>query len=142
MKRLINTSIFYMFISLFSGVFYREFTKINEFIGVTALSYTHVHGFMLGMFAFLMLILFDKQFNITSSKRFNSFYYFYNIGLIGMIIMMYVRGIVQVLGSDLSKALDASISGVAGLTHILFSIGLVKLLYLIKSQIKKESTIA
>lgn len=142
MKRLINTSIFYMFIALTSGVFYREFTKFNDFTGVTSLSFTHVHAFMLGVFMFLILILFDKQFDITSSKRFNSFYYVYNIGLIGMITMLYVRGIVQVLGSDISSALNASISGVAGITHILLGIGVIQILFLIKNHIKKESPVA
>ncbi len=142
MKKLINTSIFYMFIALASGVFYREFTKFNDFTGVTSLSFTYVHAFMLGMFVFLILILFDKQFNITLNKRFNGFYYVYNIGLIGMITMLYVRGIVQVLGVNISNVLNASISGVVGITHILLGIGVMQILFLIKSQIKKESPIA
>ncbi len=141
MKRLINTSIFYMFIALASGVFYREFTKFNDFTGVTSLSFTHVHAFMLGMFVFLILILFDKQFDITSNKKFNSFYYIYNIGLIGMITTLYVRGIVQVLEINTSSALNASISGVAGITHILLGIGVIQILFLLKNQILKNQKI-
>jgi len=56
--------------------------------------------------------------------------------------MLYVRGIVQVLGVNISNALNASISGVAGITHILLGIGVMQILFLIKSQIKKESPIA
>jgi len=138
MKKLINTSIFYSILALCSGVFYREFTKFNDFVGVTTLSFTHVHAFMLGMFMFLVLILFNKQFDITSNKGFNSFYYIYNLGLIGMIIMLYTRGIAQVLNVDLSSALNASISGISGIAHILLGIGVVQILFIIKKQIKIE----
>ena len=138
MKRLINTSIFYMFIALISGVFYREFTKFNGFEGITTLSFTHVHAFVLGMFMFLILILFDKNFNITSNKKFNGFYFTYNIGLIGLITTLYVRGITQVLEMNLSSALNASISGLAGITHILLGIGVILLLFIIKGQIKEN----
>ena len=42
--------------------------------------------------------------------------------------MLAVRGILQVLGTPLSSSINAAISGVAGIGHILLGTGLVLLL--------------
>ena len=42
--------------------------------------------------------------------------------------MLVVRGITQVLAIDISKGFSASISGVAGIGHILIAIGFISLL--------------
>ena len=52
---------------------------------------------------------------------------FYNVGLGSMVIMLYVRGIIQVLLIDTNKMMNASISGFAGIAHIIFTIGIVYL---------------
>ena len=41
--------------------------------------------------------------------------------------MLVVRGITQVLAINISKGLNASISGVAGIWHILIAIGFISL---------------
>ena len=48
MKKYINIAFAYAIAALISGVFYREFTKINAFTGKTSLAFTHVHLFALG----------------------------------------------------------------------------------------------
>ena len=50
------------------GVFYREFTKLNAFTGKTTLSVVHTHYFLLGMVAFLLLLLLEKNFSFTGAE--------------------------------------------------------------------------
>ena len=52
----------------------------------------------------------------------------YHIGLNLTVVMLVVRGILQVLGSPLSSGMDASISGISGIGHILLGISLILLL--------------
>lgn len=58
----------------------------------------------------------------------------YNIGLIVTSIMLVARGLSQVLGLSLSRSLDLSISGIAGLGHILLGIGIICLITALKKQ--------
>ena len=43
MKKLFNLSFFYLILGLALGVFFREFTKFNNFTGITKLSSAHTH---------------------------------------------------------------------------------------------------
>ena len=52
-----------------------------------------------------------------------------------MAVMMLVRGVTQVLGLSLSSALNASISGIAGIGHILTGVGIVLLLISLKKTV-------
>ena len=56
----------------------------------------------------------------------------YNIGVPLTAVMLVVRGIAQVLNVSLSSAANASISGIAGIGHILTGVGLVLLLISLK----------
>lgn len=49
MKRYINYSIVHAVLALVDGVFYREFTKINDYAAWTTLSVVHTHYFILGI---------------------------------------------------------------------------------------------
>lgn len=137
MKKLINTSFIYAIFAMIGGVFYREFTKFNGFVGKTTLSVVHTHLFILGMIFFLVVLLLAKQYkNLIDNKRFKTFYYVYNSGLILSTIMFTVRGILQVLGNDISKGLNASISGMAGIGHILLAVGIIIFFTILKQQEK------
>lgn len=131
-KKFINTSFFYAILAMVGGVFFREFTKYNNFVGVTALGKLHVHLFVLGMVFFLLVAILEKEFKISSDKRINKFFVIYNVGLIGMVVMLLVRGITQVNGMVLSTAMNASISGIAGLMHIVLAIGIVIFFMILK----------
>lgn len=111
-----------------AGVFYREFTKFNGYEGTTALSAVHTHFFVLGMFLFLIVILFSiqKQ-SLCGNKWFKRFFVLYNISLPFMTGMMVIRGILQVLQVPLTKASNAMISGFAGIAHILITVSFVML---------------
>lgn len=138
MKKMINTSFFYAIAALVGGVFYREFTKFQGFTGKTTLSVVHTHLFLLGMCFFLLVTLLMKQFAIREDKRFSLFYGIYNGGIAVTTVAFLWRGVLQVNGTVLSKAMDASISGVAGIGHVLISVGLVLFFLMLKKSLVKE----
>lgn len=125
MKRYINYSIVYAVLAMVSGVFYREFTKLNGYTDWTTLAVVHTHYFILGMMFFLILDLISLNINFKSNRA----VLFYNIGLNLMAIMLVVRGIVQVL--DLN-VVSAVISGIVGIGHIILGISLILILLDIK----------
>ena len=130
-KRCANLSLTYGVIAMAFGVFYREFTKFSGFTGRTNLSFLHTHYFMLGMFFFLLLMLAEKAFSFSTPKT-RRVLAAYQAGLNITGLGFLLRGLTQVWGTDLSRALDASISGVAGIGHILTGVSLVLLLLQIR----------
>ena len=62
MKKLYNSAFIYLLIGALSGVFFREFTKINNYTGKTTLSVVHTHFLVLGFLFFLILTLNKYQF--------------------------------------------------------------------------------
>ena len=81
---------------------------------------------------FLIVALFSAQLELENSKMFRVFMWIYNIGLPITALMMVVRGITQVLNISLSAAADASISGIAGIGHLLTGVGIILLLVSLK----------
>lgn len=132
-KRCANLSLTYGVIAMAFGVFYREFTKFSGFTGRTSLSFLHTHYFMLGMFFFLLLMLAEKAFSFSTPKT-GRVLAAYQAGLNITGLGFLLRGLTQVWGTDLSSALDASISGVAGIGHILTGVSLVLLLLQIRKR--------
>lgn len=137
MKKYIDIAFIYAIAALISGVFYREFTKINDFSGKTSLAFTHVHLFALGTLLFLIVGIFAIITDVSEKKSFKRFMTIYNLGLPFVVAMMYLRGVLQVLEVELSKGASAAISGMAGLSHILMTVGFILLfISLRKSQVK------
>lgn len=134
MKRYMNAAFLYAVLAMAGGVFYREFTKFNGFSGRTALGVVHTHYFMLGMVFFLLLLLLEKNFSFTGAKT-GRILAVYHAGLNLTAVMFVVRGITQVLGTPLSSGMDAAISGMAGIGHILLGVDLVLLLLQIKRSV-------
>ncbi len=128
MKKYLNLSLGYAVAALAAGVFYREFTKWNQFSGTTALGKLHGHLLLLGTVIFLLVALFSQTLPLKDLRLFRTFLITYNIGLPLSAVMLLVRGVPQVLGLSLSRAVDASISGIAGIGHILTGLGLICLL--------------
>lgn len=136
MKKYLNLSLIYAVAAMAGGVFYREFTKWNGFVGVTTLGKLHTHLFMLGMIVFMIVAMFAQHNEVEKQKTFRVFLYLYNVGLPLTAIMMLVRGITQVLNIALTTVADAAISGVAGIGHILIGTGLILLLVSLKKSAK------
>ena len=132
MKKYLNYSLSYGVMGLVCGVYFREFTKIMGFIGITTLSKAHPHFLILGTMLFLIVALFSDRLDLEKDKTFALFMRIYNIGLPLTVLMMLIRGTLQVLGTPLSKCLDASISGIAGIGHILLGVGFILLIVSLK----------
>lgn len=137
MKRYMNAALLYAIFAMVGGVFYREFTKFQGFTGKTTLSVVHTHYFLLGMVFFLMLLLLEKDFSFTGAKTGRAVLV-YHIGLNLTSVMFVLRGIVQVLGTQLSSGMNAAISGIAGIGHILLGISLVLLLIQVKRGVSAQ----
>lgn len=131
-KRYANLALIYAAAAMAFGVFYREFAKFSGFSGETRLSVMHTHYFLLGMIFFLILLLIEKSFGFSSEKHVGKLIITYNIGLNITGIGLFIRGLTQILAEDISKGLDASISGVSGIGHIIMGVSLILLLLKIK----------
>lgn len=134
MKRYMNAALLYAVLAMIGGVFYREFTKFNGFTAKTTLSVVHTHYFLLGMVFFLLLLLLEKNFSFTGTKT-GRVLVAYHIGLNLTAVMFVVRGMVQVLAPALSAGMNAAISGIAGIGHILLGVSVVLLLVQIKRSV-------
>lgn len=134
MKRYMNMALLYAVLAMVGGVFYREFTRFNDFTDKTTLGVVHTHYFLLGMVFFLLLLLLEKNFSFTGAKT-GRILAVYHIGLNLTAAMLVVRGVSQVLGDTLSVGMSAAISGVAGIGHILLGISLVFLLVQIRHSV-------
>lgn len=138
MKRYMNTALVYAVLAMAGGVFYREFTKFVGFTGETTLSVVHTHYFMLGMALFLLLLLLEKSFSFTTART-GRVLIAYHVGLNLTAVMFLVRGVTQALGTALSSGMDAAISGVAGIGHILLGVSLVLLLLQVKRALPSKA---
>ena len=132
MKKYLNYSLSYGVMGLVCGVYFREFTKIMGFTGITTLSKAHPHFLILGTMLFLIVALFSDRLDLEKDKTFALFMRIYNIGLPLAVLIMLIRGTLQVLGTPLSKGLNASISGIAGIGHILLGVGFILLIVSLK----------
>lgn len=133
-EKYLKVSFLYAILAMVGGVFYREFTKFNGFNGKTTLSIVHTHYFILGMFMFLILLLIEKNFNISDDKLIKKTV-FYQIGLNITVLAFLMRGICQTLEMNIPKGFDASISAVAGIGHILIGMSLILILIDIRKKI-------
>ncbi|MCI8417127.1 MAG: DUF2871 domain-containing protein [Lachnospiraceae bacterium] len=133
-KHYANMALVYAVAAMVFGVFYREFTKFSHFTGVTNLSVMHTHYFLLGMFFFLVLLLTEKLFSFSGQNT-GKILVVYHLGLNITGLGFLIRGLTQVWGSQLSAAIDASISGIAGIGHILTGTGILLLLLKIRKKV-------
>ncbi|WP_346697553.1 DUF2871 domain-containing protein [Catenibacillus scindens] len=134
MKRYMNMALLYAVLAMIGGVFYREFTKFNGFTGKTALGVVHTHYFLLGTVFFLLLLLLEKSFSFTGTMT-GRILVIYHIGLNLTSVMFVIRGVFQVLGTSLSSGMNAAVSSIAGIGHILLGVSLILVLIQIKRRV-------
>ncbi|MGY0021251.1 DUF2871 domain-containing protein [Streptomyces sp. cg35] len=127
----------YMIVGVVSGLFYREFTKAEDFHGDTQLALMHTHLLALGMLVFLIVLGLDKVFQLSGTRLFTAFFWFYNAGLAISTAMMGVHGILTVLGRDEDHIAEA-VPLTAGLGHILLAVGLVLLFVLLGQRVNEH----
>ena len=136
-KRFADLAFIYAIAAMVFGVFYREFTKLNFYDGDTVLSVIHTHYFLLGMGFFLILMLVEKNFGISRQNKTGLFVITYQVGLNITVLSFFIRGLNQVWQTDLSKGADASLSGIAGIGHIVMSVSMLLLLWRVKKAVKE-----
>jgi len=125
MKKYINLSLIFAIYGLCCGVYYREFTKFNDFTDRTMLGMAHPHVLMLGTAAFLIIAIFVKVLNLQEDKKLKIARAVYIAGLIVASAVMLARGTMEVAGLEITNAISASFSGVAGLGHIAVAVGMI-----------------
>jgi Protein of unknown function (DUF2871) len=139
MNRLLNTAFAYMILGLASGLFYREFTKATDNLGThTQLSTLHTHLLVLGMIVFLLVLALDALFSLSGRRSFSVFYWTYNVGLVATVVMQAVRGVLTLDGQDPTTT-TAAIPGIAGLGHMLLTVGLVALFVALRAAIRDRA---
>lgn len=124
MKKLYYASFAYMVAGVLSGLFYREFTKANDFPDgqFTQLGLVHTHLLALGFIVLLLVLALEKAFTISRSRRlFAWFFWLYNAGVILTAAMLIWHGSLTVLGQESTKM----IAGIAGTGHMLITAGLI-----------------
>ena len=134
MKRYMNSALLYAALALAGGVFYREFTKFSGFSGKTTLAVVHTHYFLLGMVFFLLLLVLEKSFAFSGPKTGRALA-LYHAGLNLTAVMLAVRGVTQVRGLSLTAGMNAALSGMAGIGHILLGFGLILLLLQLRAKV-------
>lgn len=137
MKKLFNAAFIYMVVGVLSGLFYREFTKAQDFPegGFTQLSVVHTHVLTLGFIVLLIVLALEKVLGISRSpKLFTWFFWLYNVGVVVTSGTMVWHGILTVLGDESS----AMISGIAGLGHIFITAGMVVLFIALRRAIVRD----
>lgn len=139
MKKSLNYALAYAILAMVGGVFYREFTRFNGFEGTTTLGKVHTHFFLLGMVMYLIIALFMRDNDFSGKRAFKVFRVVYNTGVPLTGIMLGVRGVFEVLGTELSKGASAAISGIAGIGHILTGMGIVMLILIFKDCAVKKN---
>jgi len=130
MKRLFNLSFFYLILGLALGVFFREFTKLNDFSGATTLNVAHTHTLVLGFIFFLVIVILEKVFTISNIKYFNIWLITYNIGLLSLISTLVARGILEILNKDF-----AGLPHIAGTSHAILGLSLIWFMIILKKSI-------
>jgi hypothetical protein len=139
MNRLMNTAFAYMVLGLVSGLGYREYTKATDTLGVDSqLSTLHTHFLALGMIVFLVVLALDALFHLSGRRSFTVFYWTYNIGLLMTVVMQAVRGVLTLDGQDPAST-TAAIPGIAGLGHIVLTVGLVALFVALRAGIAERT---
>jgi len=133
MRRLFYAAFAYMIVGVASGLFYREFTKINDFPEgeSTQLGLVHTHLLVLGFVVLLIVLLLEKVFVLSESRLFGWFFWIYNAGLVLTSAMLVWHGSLTVLGEESSSM----IAGIAGLGHILLSAGMVLLFLALRTRL-------
>jgi hypothetical protein len=139
MRRLFFASFAYMLLGVLSGLFYREFTKLNDFPegDFTQLGLAHTHLLTLGFIVLLIVLALEKLFTLSRSKLFGWFFWIYNAGVVLTSAMLIWHGSLTVLGQESTKM----ISGIAGLGHILLTVAMVLLFVALGRAIRRERTV-
>lgn len=133
LKKLFYAAFAYMLVGVASGLFFREFTKLNDFPEgeFTQLGLAHTHLLTLGFIVLLIVLVLEKVFTLSRSRLFTWFFWIYNAGVVLTSAMLIWHGMLTVLGEESSKM----IAGIAGTGHILVTAGMILLFLALRKAI-------
>lgn len=117
MKKLFKTFVSFISLALLVEVVILISTKVtgwdNFANGRPFLAAVHVHLMVLGAIFFLVQIVLEKQFSITSTKLYNVFYIIYIVGLSLNVSMMLYKGFAQIFDFAIIRAITEACSAIA-----------------------------
>lgn len=139
MRKLFIAATVYMGAGLASGLFYREFTKLNDFPegGVTQLGGVHTHFLALGTLTLLIVLALEKTLSLSAGQPrvFTWFFWTYNAGLVVTAGMQLLHGSLTVLGQESTRM----IADIAGTGHALMGAGFVLLFVMIGRAVRRDA---
>ena len=113
-----RSALVYLIAALCAGVFFREYTKIVGFDGLTALRAMHTHYFVLEFVFFILLGLLSNRFRKEPKIQTMLLHVGLNITEVGFLL----RGLDDISRLPLPSP---AISGIAEIGHILIGVSLV-----------------
>jgi hypothetical protein len=78
MRKVYIFAFIYLVLGLVFGVFYREFTVLNGYTGVTQLSVMHTHSIAMGTLFLCIVLVLNKLFSIDKIKGYSIWFIVYN----------------------------------------------------------------
>lgn len=123
-------------LGLLAGLFWREFTKMNGFTGITQLSTSHTHALAIGMLPMLAFLALARVYPLPE-KGMKLFTLLYNVGVGLTFLMMLVKGALQVLKAPFADS--AMLSGIHGLGHMVVAGSLVYFFLMLKKAVRTVS---
>lgn len=140
MRKLYIAAATYLGFGLAIGVFYREWTRIFDAVDRSQLNTLHTHTLILGTFFFLIALVLEKLFHLSYQRAsFNQWFIVHNVGLVWTLVAMLANGIVHTMGNGASWG--AAQSGIAGLGHIVLTVGFVWFFVLLSKAIKRSEKV-
>ncbi|MET7074004.1 DUF2871 family protein [Trueperella pyogenes] len=135
MKNLWLLAATYAGLGLLAGFFYRMMTMNMEVVPATQLSTVHTHLLALGMMVMLILLALDAALKISGTRSFKIFCWTYNAGVLTTAGVMVWHGLIQLDGGQGGGA----VAGIAGIGHILLTVGLISLFVSLSAPVKRAA---
>ncbi|MGV4301608.1 DUF2871 family protein [Trueperella pyogenes] len=132
MKNLWLLAATYAGLGLLAGFFYRMMTMNMEVVPATQLSAVHTHLLALGMMVMLIVLALDAVLKISGTRSFTIFCWTYNAGVLITAGVMVWHGLIQLDGGQGGGA----VAGIAGIGHILLTVGLISLFVSLSAPVK------
>ncbi len=139
MKKMYWISLSYFVFGLLSGLVNHEIAYWTGFTGESVMSVVHPHAILLGGLTFLLMPLFMKSFELEKQKSFRCFLWTYNIGLVMTLGFMTIRGMSQLLLKPFPSFSDHMVGGLAGIGHVILTVGLGFLFHSLIKSVDKRS---
>ncbi|AWG03722.1 DUF2871 family protein [Trueperella pyogenes] len=135
MKNLWLLAATYAGLGLLAGFFYRMMTMNMEVVPATQLSAVHTHLLALGMMVMLIVLALDAVLKISGTRSFTIFCWTYNAGVLITAGVMVWHGLIQLDGGQGGGA----VAGIAGIGHILLTVGLISLFVSLSAPVKRAA---